>query len=289
MGESMLKIIAWTVSGLAAGFLIALATGLIGKNDADNNVSSESGTRYSRADDSLEARIATLEIQLLEERIEREQLQDTLDNLLVDQWMNLGQTLEPEISPRQARRDDNENQSPAQRQEEFRARAEQRQANLQARRTQRLEEAGFPPEQAAWILQREEEMRLENLNAQWERRRQAFLEDDGNMQRNPLRDEMGDADYERYLEATGRPTNVYVSNLVDNSQAKSAGFQTGDEIVRYNGQRVFNFNELNMVNVQGELGEPVIVDIVRDGVPMQLTVERGPLGIVGGRRRGRGR
>ena len=116
-------------------------------------------------------------------------------------------------------------------------------------------------------------------------RRQEVLEE-GQASSNALREELGDDDYERYLQATGRRTSVYVGNVVANSQARAAGFQAGDEIIRYNGERVFSFNDLNMANVQGPLGEAVVVEILRDGVPMQLSLERGPLGIVGGRQRG---
>jgi len=163
----------------------------------------------------------------------------------------------------------------------------ERQASREKRRVDRLQEAGFSSEQTQWILQQEEALRLEQLNQQWEQRRQRYLEnaeisriDDG------MRQQLGEADYERYLQATGRPTSISVSQVVNNSQANAAGLQTGDEILRYNGHRIYNFNELNLATVQGELGETVVIDIVRDGAPMQLVMERGPLGIVGGRQRG---
>ena len=35
--------------------------------------------------------------------------------------------------------------------------------------------------------------------------------------------------------------------------------------------------------IQGEPGQNVVVDIVRDGVHMQVVMPRGPLGVYGGR------
>jgi S1-C subfamily serine protease len=54
----------------------------------------------------------------------------------------------------------------------------------------------------------------------------------------------------------------------------------GDQIVAYDGRRVFHIRELTEVLLQGEPGAPVIVDIVRDGQAMQLVLPRGPLGII---------
>lgn len=156
-------------------------------------------------------------------------------------------------------------------------------------RQQRLEEAGFGPDQAARIMRREQELRVQSLYDQWQERREDYLarEETANSTGNPLRDELGDQAYERYLEALGRSTSVPISNIMAGAPADSAGFQEGDELVRYNGQRVFDLNDLNELTVQGELGEPVVVDVLRDGNMLQLTLERGPLGIISrpGRRR----
>ena len=97
-----------------------------------------------------------------------------------------------------------------------------------------------------------------------------------------LRAELGDADYERYLEATGRPTRVGVTTVLSSSAAETSGMQPGDQIVAYGGERVFDVRELNQVLLEGEPGEPVVVDIERDGQPIQLVIPRGPLGISSG-------
>jgi len=103
---------------------------------------------------------------------------------------------------------------------------------------------------------------------------------------NALRAELGEQAYERYLEASNRSVSVPIRQVIDNSPAAMAGFQSADEIVRYNGQSVFNMTELNATTVQGERGSPVTVDVIRNGNRIQLTVERGPLGISTRGRRG---
>jgi S1-C subfamily serine protease len=99
-----------------------------------------------------------------------------------------------------------------------------------------------------------------------------------------LRNELGDADYERYLDASSRPTSVAVSGVLDSSPAQRAGLQPGDQIVRYDGKRIFSMSDLTRRTLEGQPGEQVVVDILRDGVSMQVAVPRGPIGISGGRR-----
>lgn len=149
-------------------------------------------------------------------------------------------------------------------------------------RVARLEAAGFAPHEADWIIEQENHMRLEALQQQWEQRRETVAEGEPHAAAvNPLRRELGDDGYERYLAATGAPTRVTVGRLIERSPGAIAGLQPGDEIVRYDGRRVFSMGELNAATLQGEPGERVVVDVVRDGTPMQLTVNRGPIGITG--------
>ena len=99
-----------------------------------------------------------------------------------------------------------------------------------------------------------------------------------------LREELGDADFERYLIANNRSTSVTVSSVIESSPAQSAGLQPGDEIVRYDGERVFSMSDLTRQTMDGTAGQTVVVDIMRNGNPMQIVLPRGPVGISGGRR-----
>jgi len=99
---------------------------------------------------------------------------------------------------------------------------------------------------------------------------------------NPIRDELGDDGYDRYLFATGRPNRIVVGSIMETSQAQNAGFRRGDVIVRYDGERVFSSLHLVRLRSSGKLGAPIIVEITRDGQPMQITIPRGPMGMGAG-------
>ena len=155
-------------------------------------------------------------------------------------------------------------------------------------RTARLVQAGFSPTRADWIVQREAELALEAMQARFEAQRAGDMQamfDASRGGSSALRDELGDAEYEQYLEAYGRSTAVTVRRVLESSPGQRAGLQPGDEIVSYDGRRVFSFGELSDQLLQGEPGESVVVDIRRDGMPVQLVMPRGPIGIEGGRGR----
>ena len=148
--------------------------------------------------------------------------------------------------------------------------------------TDRLVEAGFPVSQAEWIVQREAELQMQRIQARYE----AMRGEEGPRFYVPapdseLRAELGEADYERYLAANGRSTSAGIESVISNSPAQVAGLQPGDQIVRYDGARVFSMMDVASRIMQGQTEGNVIVDIVRDGAPMQLVLPRGPLGVGG--------
>jgi hypothetical protein len=152
-----------------------------------------------------------------------------------------------------------------------------------------LIESGFSPDRAAWISQRESELQMQVMQAQFEARRagERFNPFDPGM--NPataLRAEIGDAEYEQYLEAYGRQTSISIGSVLESSPGQRAGLQSGDEIIRYGGQRVFSTQDLNQQTMVGEPGESVVVDVMRDGALMQVVLPRGPIGVTTGRFRG---
>ena len=167
-------------------------------------------------------------------------------------------------------------------------RSDRRYRNSAEGRKQRLVEAGFLPAQAEWILRREQELQMDALQARFDAERSGDPVDwtaNRTMAADSLRAELGDAEYERYLDASGRSTNVAVSSVIESSPAQSAGLQPGDEIVRYDGERVFSMTDLTRQTMVGEPGETVVIDIMRNGNIMQVVMPRGPVGITGGRRR----
>ena len=85
----------------------------------------------------------------------------------------------------------------------------------------------------------------------------------------------------RCLQAQGQATSIQITRVLDSSPGSQAGLQPGDQIVSYDGERVFDVNELRELTLQGRAGEDVVIEIERDGVRMQLNVPRGPVGING--------
>jgi len=149
--------------------------------------------------------------------------------------------------------------------------------------------AGMSPDRVDWVLQRESELRFESLQARYDARNSEQPQNRFDPSFNPeamLRAEIGDAEYENYLAANGRSTSVGISSVMASSPGARAGLQTGDEIVSYDGRRVFSASELIQQTMAGGEGN-VVVDVMRDGAPMQIVVPRGPIGVEIGRFRGR--
>jgi membrane-associated protease RseP (regulator of RpoE activity) len=157
------------------------------------------------------------------------------------------------------------------------------------RELERFTAAGFTPDRVEWINRRTEELRVAAMQAQYEAQRTGQRVEGMDVEQ-ALRKEMGDAEYERYLEATGRPTEVRVMNVLATSAAERAGLKAGDEILSYGGTRVFDTRELNALTMQGTQGGSVTVEVRRDGQTLQVSVPRGPLGVTapGGGRPGGG-
>jgi hypothetical protein len=159
----------------------------------------------------------------------------------------------------------------------------------QESRAERLVAAGFAPDRAEWIARRTAELRVAQMQAQYAAAREGKPFDPAAIQGGEatLRSELGDADYERYLTALNRPTSVAVREVLASSPGERAGLIAGDEVVAYDGKRVFDLRDLNVLTLEGSAGESVAVQVRRDGQLVNLTMPRGPIGIFGGGFRGR--
>lgn len=227
----------------------------------------------------VEARIRALEQAVSDERYARQVLEEEIWYLSGELLHLSGETLPgADIAEAAPPADD----SRSSRREQYRRR------NSIEGRMDALVEAGFLPSQATTILRRESELQMASLQARYEAERSG---DPGEYYRNrtassdALRQELGEADYERYLTATGRSTSITVSSVIDSSPAQSAGLLPGDEIIRYDGARVFSMTDLTHQTMDGVAGENIVVDVMRDGNLIQVVLPRGPVGISGGRRR----
>ena len=224
----------------------------------------------------VEERLAALEQALGIERQARQLLQeevlflnDTIDRLRVLDQSSIGTAASAGSAPGAGR-----NRSPADARDRDQRSAE------------RLVGVGFTPTEAEWIMRRESELQMEALQTRYDALRagEPVSYSTGGARRQALRQELGDADYERYLEARDRPTRVAISTVLEGSPALAAGLRPGDQILNYDGRRVFSMDEISALTMEGEAGQNVLVDITRDGVLMQLSIPRGPLGVTGGRR-----
>lgn len=167
---------------------------------------------------------------------------------------------------------------------------ERRQAERQASqqpgyRQQQLIESGFAREEAARIVQIEAEESLRQLQAQYDQRRQNVSSTGNRLaDMNRIRAELGEQNYERYLDANGWPTSASIGVVISGSPGENAGLKAGDKVLSYAGERVFNLNEINQLTIQGQVGESVLIEVDRNGESVQLSIPRGPIGINSGRR-----
>jgi hypothetical protein len=163
----------------------------------------------------------------------------------------------------------------------MRARMEEMQKQREARENERIRAAGLTPERVASINRRIDELRVAAQQAQFEAQRTGQRVEGTNIEA-ALRKDLGDVEYEKYLKATGRPTEVRVAEVYATSNAERSGLKAGDEIVSYNGKRVFDPRELNTMTTQVAAGGSVTVEVKRNGQTMQVSVPAGPLGVTAG-------
>jgi hypothetical protein len=174
--------------------------------------------------------------------------------------------------------------------EEVAAMRERFEKQREERENERIRAAGLTPERVKGIQRRAEELRVAAMQAQYEAERTGQRVEGINSD-EALRKELGEIEYEKYLKATGQPTQVRVMDVLATSAAERSGLRAGDEIVSYNGRRVFDPRELNTMTSQTAAGGSVSVEVKRDGQTMQVMVPAGPLGVTaagGGRQQGPG-
>ncbi|MDH3547913.1 MAG: PDZ domain-containing protein [Gammaproteobacteria bacterium] len=268
---------------LCAALLVAIGLGTLvsGLDRPKEHPAAPLGIDEPEADTSLDKRLQDLEQALAEEREARIALEDTLAMLFeeLDRLEGTDERAEAGL------------QSAAENERQTRAAERRGQRNeadwvrsYQERRIATLVEGGFSDEEARHALQLESEASFKAMQLAWEAQRNGESIDVMDAVSNPqsiLRAEMGDDAYARYLAAQGQPTAIRITQVLGGSPANDAGLRAGDELISYNGERVFNVMELRNGTMQGQPGEDVVVEIERDGVRMQLTLPRGPIGITG--------
>ena len=151
----------------------------------------------------------------------------------------------------------------------------------------KLELAGIETYQATELVNLNEQMELDALALRDTATREGWLISDKYhtdstrllTTDNPLRLELGDEQYQQYLQSTDQPSQVLVETVLLSSSAAEAGLQAGDEIQHYAGRRIFSMAELQMASASESRDELVEVTVLRNGEIVQLYIAGGPLGI----------
>ena len=277
----MNKLLLTTILSLAAGFAAGAWTTSASQPAVAN--AEDPAPDYFDPDASAAERIGALERVVAEERDARLVLEEQMQGLYADlerlDVPELQELLEQLAMNRERQAQVEEEQPRTVSRERRRA-----MRNYTQLRTDQLVAGGFTETRAKQILGIEEQLRMATLQAEYTARQNGdaynpWTQAYGYQQ--SLRDRLGDAEYERYLQANGSQTAITVADVISISPANRAGLRRGDRIVSYDGNRVFSMYELKDKAFAGEPGEDVIVDIERDGQRIQLVLPRGPLGITG--------
>ncbi|MEO1247519.1 MAG: PDZ domain-containing protein [Pseudomonadota bacterium] len=277
----MLKLGAMLLTVLSGGFVAgAMVAGSLSEPESAPGTSAAAAAVYFDETAPVAERLAELERTVAEERDARLVLEEQITILLeeIDRIDSRGPAvLASEVGELLTRRE---------RSEELRANLRSnrdpvsRAANVRQRQLDRLTEGGFAVDEAERILEKRSELQWDLIQSQHEARQEGAGFDSRSLDNNldwRLRQDLGDAEYERYLEAMRQPTRMTVTNVYASSPASRIGLQPGDQIVAYNGQRVFSATELRAFT--NDAGGNAIVDVVRDGTQLQLSVPAGPMGV----------
>jgi hypothetical protein len=147
-----------------------------------------------------------------------------------------------------------------------------------------LETRGYTAEEASRLRARWEAHELELLYLRDRARREGWLRrprfyGESRRLQEAMRGELGDRDYDAMLYGAGQNNRVVVAGVLGDSAAERAGFQTGDEIISYDGRRIFDAQELLRATSQGRAGQDTELRFRRDGEELRVMLPRGPIGV----------
>ena len=148
---------------------------------------------------------------------------------------------------------------------------------------ERLVATGVHPQDAEELLGAWEQFSLDRLYLVDQAAREGWLykprfqREVAGLEHGMLED-VGEDGWDRLLYGSGQPNRVVVRQVLEGSSADLAGLQPGDVIMRYNDRRVFKTEWLQAATARGRPGAVVRLEVFRDGEPITVDVERGPLG-----------
>jgi hypothetical protein len=91
--------------------------------------------------------------------------------------------------------------------------------------------------------------------------------------------EIGEEAYGYMLWSADIPNRIVVDEVLPESNASRLGLQSGDVVVRYGGERVFEREELRFLVLEPSDRTLVDLEILRDGKPVELAAPPGLLGV----------
>ena len=146
-----------------------------------------------------------------------------------------------------------------------------------------LEKLGFAPGEVQRIRETWEYTVMEGLELETDRLRNgekgwwAAVRDRDWIEAQ-ARESLGDSGYDAMLYAGGSRNRVILSEVIGASPGAAAGIEPGDELISYDGQRVFHPRTLKQLTTSGEAGEIVEIGVRRAGQPVRIFMPRGPIG-----------
>jgi hypothetical protein len=150
-------------------------------------------------------------------------------------------------------------------------------------RGERLGEMGAPPDEverleaiASQALMRSIELSHQATREGWFRTQRYWAA--VARQEQQLRGEIGDADFDLMLWATGRPNRVVIADLLPDAPGRRAGLRPGDVVVRYGETAIFRGDDLRGAAAAGTPRDWVEVEVLRDGERVRVDLPRGPIG-----------
>lgn len=151
---------------------------------------------------------------------------------------------------------------------------------------QALIDSGMGSSQASELKGHFEQLEMERLylrdrsiRESWSREKYRKAVRSLDSKEGELENQLGESMYDSYLYASGRPNRVSVTSVFPSAQAGIAGIVSGDHIIRYDNQRIYNGFDLREATTGGNAGDTVALEVERDGKTIQFYLVRGPLGI----------
>jgi hypothetical protein len=150
-----------------------------------------------------------------------------------------------------------------------------------------LVQAGVSPDDADEIVWQDAQMTMSRLELRDTATREGWLGTDRyrdelrqlNRGDVPLRDQIGDHAYDRWLYLSGEDNRIAVDRVIPGSAGEEAGLQPGDIVETYDDEQVLDFQDLRAATGRGERDQLIPLRVRRAGEVVELWIPRGPIGI----------